>query len=63
MYKTSYDLSIEEMEELKESLYYELLDNGTIDINDFDGVTEEMVHEYYDGVSFVEDNFFCNNEY
>ena len=60
MYKTTYDLSIEEMEELQETLYQQLLDDGTIDIGEFDGVTEEMVHEHYSGISFVDDDFFCN---
>ena len=62
MYKTTYDLSIKQMEELQENLYQQLLDDGTIDIDEFDGVTEEMVHNHYDGINFVDDDFFCNNE-
>lgn len=38
MYKTTYDLSIDEMEELKETLYQQLLDDGTIKIDEFDGL-------------------------
>ena len=60
MYKTTYDLSIDEMEELKETLYQQLLDDGTIKIDEFDGVTEEMIHNHYDGINFVNDDFFCN---
>lgn len=60
MSKTTYDLSIDEMEELKETLYQQLLDDGTIKIDEFDGVTEEMVHNHYDGINFVDDDFFCN---
>lgn len=62
MYKTTYDLSIEQMEELQSNLYQQLLDDGTIDIDEFDGVTEEMVHNHYNGINFVDDDFFCNNE-
>ena len=61
MYKTTYDLSIDEMEELKETLYQQLLDDGTIEIDEFDGVTEEMIHNHYNGINFVNDDFFCNN--
>ena len=61
MYKTTYDLSIEEMEELQEVLYQRLLDEGTINTDEFDGVTEEMVHEHYKEINFVDDDFFCNN--
>ena len=60
MYKTTYDLSIDEMEELKETLYQQLLDDRTIKIDEFDGVTEEMIHNHYDGINFVDDDFFCN---
>ena len=48
------------MEELQETLYQQLLDDGTVDVSEFDGVTEKMVHEHYEGVSFVDDDFFCN---
>ena len=48
------------MEELQENLYWQLLDDGTIDVNEFEGVTEEMVHEHYAGINFVDDDFFCN---
>ncbi len=60
MYKTTYDLTSQEMEELQENLYQQLLDDGTINIDEFDGVTEEMVHSHYNGINFVDDDFFCN---
>ena len=58
MYRTTYDLSIDEMEELKKNLYQQLLDDGTIDTNEFDGVTDGMVHEHYEGIVFVDEDFF-----
>ena len=59
-YRTVHDLTLDELEELRGSLYQQYLDDGLIDVDTFDGVTDEMLFEYYDGVSFVRDDFFCN---
>jgi len=49
--KTVRELSKQEFEELKESY---LLDN------DVDEVEDEKIFEEFDGVYFVEDDFWCN---
>ena len=49
--KTVRELSKQEFEELKESY---LLDN---DVNE---VEDEIIFEEFDGVYFVEDDFWCN---
>ena len=63
MYKTTYDLTCEEMEELQETYYQQLVEDGTIkdeEIEAFGKVTEDTIHEHYAGINFVDDDFFCN---
>jgi hypothetical protein len=45
--------------ELQESYYYELLDNGMM-INYPSDITNDMMDERYGGISFVDEDFFCN---
>lgn len=64
MYKSVYDLSPAEMEELKQSFFYQ---DETQDIiqGAFDcpeQIPDEIILEHYSGVSFVDDDFFCNME-
>lgn len=69
---TVQELSREQLTELKEHYLVELDDEGTLeevtgldaiyygvlaDINEI--VPDEVVFEHYDGVDFVEDDFFC----
>lgn len=59
MYKSVYDLSPAEMEELKQSFFYQ---DETQDIiqGAFDcpeQIPDEIILEHYDGVYFVEDDF------
>lgn len=59
MYKSVYDLSLAEMEELKQSFFYQ---DETQDIiqGAFDcpeEIPDEIILEHYDGVYFVEDDF------
>lgn len=51
--KTIYELSVEELEELRERYIIEF------DI-DHDNISDEEVRQYYVGTSFVEEDFFCN---
>lgn len=61
-YKTVYDLSPDELDELRDSYYWQCLDAGTIDIDTFDAVSDEMLFEHYAGIGFVDDDFFCNQK-
>lgn len=59
MYKSVFDLSPAEMEELKQSFFYQ---DETQDIiqGAFDcpeQIPDEIILEHYDGVYFVEDDF------
>ena len=62
MYKTVYDLSPAEMDELKQSFFWQ---DETQDIlqGDFESpeqIPDEIILEDYNGVCFVDDDFFCN---
>lgn len=59
MYKSVYDLPPAEMEELKQSFFYQ---DETQDIiqGAFDcpeQIPDEIILEHYDGIHFVEDDF------
>ena len=51
--KTIYELTLEELDELKERYIIELN-------LDHDNISDEEVRQYYAGTSFVEEDFFCN---
>ena len=62
MYKSVYDLSPAEMNELKQSFFWQ---DETQDI--FQGafespeqIPDEIILEHYSGVCFVDDDFVCN---
>ncbi len=61
--KTVHKLNKNEIEELKSNYFYELLDT---DPNKLEGIefsedipTEDII-AHYEGINFVEDDFFCN---
>lgn len=62
-YRTVHDLTPEELDELRAS-YYEQLDETDDDViedvSSYEEVTDEMLFNHYDGVSFVREDFFCN---
>ena len=63
MYKTTHDLTVDEMKELQETYYRQLVDDGTIkdeEIEAFCKISEDIIHEHYIGINFVDDDFFCN---
>ncbi len=65
MYLTVYDLSADQMEELKSSFFWQ---DETQDIleDDFtspDQIPDEIIFEHYDGVFFSEDDFCCSAAY
>jgi hypothetical protein len=63
-YRTVQDLNEDELDELRESYYYELDDEGEDEIleciNDYSDITDEFLFEHYEGVMFSEDDFCCN---
>jgi len=61
--KTVHDLSREELDELKMAYYDQL--QYTDDADSFlcyDAIPNSVIFEHYDGISFVNDDFFCNCE-
>lgn len=65
MYRTVYELTDEEIAELKSNYYFELVDSGEdveLGIDGSDEIPDDLIYEHYDGISFVEDDFFCNAE-
>lgn len=65
MYKSVYDLSPAEMEELKQSYFYQLQNENLEilqDITEAEQIPDDIIQEHYYGVSFVNDDFFCNME-
>lgn len=63
MYKTVYDLTRDELYELK-AVYYDAL-QYTDDAERFlyyDEIPDDVIFSHYDGVAFVDDDFFCNME-
>ena len=62
MYKMVRDLSRDELNELKSSFFYQ---DETQNINEGtfstpEKIPDEIIFEHYDGVCFVEEDFFCN---
>jgi hypothetical protein len=62
-YRTVYDLTPEELDELR-ATYWDQLEEVDDDVieeaTDYEDVTDEMLFNHYDGISFVRDDFFCN---
>lgn len=62
MCKMVQDLSRDELNELKSSFFYQ---DETQDINEGtfstpEDIPDKIIFEHYDGVCFVEEDFFCN---
>ena len=63
MYRTVYDLNEEELNELRETYYYQLLDSDEDVLENYDwaaDIPNEVIYNHYDGISFTEDDFWCN---
>ena len=64
MYRVIQDLTRDELDELKLS-YLMVLESDTeypVLLPDLDDIPDEALFEYYDGMMFSEDDFFCNLE-
>lgn len=64
MYKTVYELNHEELEELKESFFHQEETQDIIEdsIICSSMVPDEIIFNHYEGISFVSDDFFCNQK-
>jgi len=61
MYKNVHDLSRDELDELKASYYDQL--QYTDDANTFlcyDEIPDDVIFNHYSEISFIDDDFFCN---
>ena len=58
MYKSVNELNESELNELRNSLYWELVNEG--EEIDEENINNNMLFEHYEGICFVEDDFFCN---
>ena len=66
MYRSVEELNQNELQELRSRLYYQLLDDGSLnevmgkEVNDEDDIPMDLVKSHYADTSFVEEDFFCN---
>ena len=67
-----YELSPEQMEELKEKLFYGCYEVGNLDIEERaeldgtrtpDSIPDTLVYSAFSGYTFVNDDFFCTAEH
>ena len=64
--KTVNKLNQEELEELRDRLFFQLLDDGSIDeiigksIEYPSDIPMDFIEEYYSSTFFVEEDFWCN---
>lgn len=60
MYKLVNELNESELNELRNALYGQLLDEGIVEFETMENVDNNMLFEHYEGICFVDDDFFCN---
>ena len=62
MYRTVYELTAEELDELRSNMFWsdEMDEDILGDIDCYSDIPDSAVFAHYDGISFVEDDFFCN---
>ena len=62
MYKTVYDLNREELNELKDSMFWaDDADEEILNvINYYWEIPDEVIYNHYNGISFVDEDFMCN---
>ena len=62
MYRTVYELTAEELDELRSNMFWsDDMDEDILgDIDCYSDIPDSAVYAHYDGISFVEDDFFCN---
>ena len=61
MYRDVRDLNQDELEELREMYYWQLVETGEDEgIDCADDIPYAVLFDHYAGIGFVEDDFFCN---
>lgn len=61
MYRDVFDLSKDELDELRETYYWQLVDTGEDEgIDGPEDIPDDVLFDHYAGISFVEEDFFCN---
>ena len=60
--KTVYDLTAEELEELRFDYMTQLEEVGEAP-DDIDDITDEILFHHYAGFMFADEDFFCNSEF
>ena len=61
MYRDVFDLTKDELEELRDSYYWQLVDTGEDEgIDGPEDIPDDVLFDHYAGISFVEEDFFCN---
>ena len=61
--KTVHDLSQSELEELRDSYFHQLLETDSDALGDIESPAQlpmENVIAHYEGIYFVDEDFFCN---
>lgn len=61
--RTIYELTEAELDELRQSLYFQFLDNDDDileEISDFNDIPFSILENHYSDVMFTEDDFFIN---
>ncbi len=58
--RTVFELTQEELEELRET-YFEQLESDVLDdIDRAEDIPMDVIMNHYEGISFCSDDFFCN---
>lgn len=60
---TVYELTEEQMDELKNNLYWEMVDTGEDEEAGYMfywDIPDELVFDHFSDIVFVEDDFFCS---
>ena len=57
---TVHELSRDQLDELKQNYVFETVENPSYgELADSVGIPDEVVFDYYAGIRFVNDDFFC----
>lgn len=60
VYKMVHDLSADEFAELKSNYFHEFLEQDDCDVKSMDDIPDEVIYDWYDGIDFMDEDFFCN---
>lgn len=60
--KSVHELSQDELDELRDNYFAQLIDLGEEDFNSSDEIPMENIIFCYEGIYFTEDDFFCNQQ-